>query len=276
MLLYQKEEMKNLVISFSGGRTSGYMAWHIQNSAKYAEYNKLFIFANTGKEREETLIFVDKCDKEFGLNLVWVESVVTMQKGIGIEAITTNFEKASRQGESFSAIIEKDAKGVPNFNTPYCSERLKKTPINKYAKEYFGSNNYATALGFRYEDYLNKRVTKTEMKPENFEGKIYPLLQDFEVMKTHKDVLNFWKGMPFDLGITTYEGNCDLCYKKAGWKKIEILRKNPEIADWWIEQEKKYGGKFHYNNTSTEALLEKSNLETTLELFEDTSFNCIC
>ena len=32
-------------------------------------------FANTGDEQEETLEFVDMCDKEFGLDVVWLEAV---------------------------------------------------------------------------------------------------------------------------------------------------------------------------------------------------------
>jgi hypothetical protein len=272
--------MKNLVVSFSGGRTSGFMAWHIQNSPKYSEYNKLFIFANTGKEREETLEFVERCDKAFGLGLVWVESVVTLQKGIGIEAITTNFAKASRQGEPFEAVLQKEnmgkqKTGVPCFVAPYCSERLKKTPINKFAKEYFNKQEYTTSLGFRYEDYLNNRVTKAQMKPENFCGVIYPLLQDFEAMQNQKDVLQFWLNMPFDLQLKPHQSNCDLCYKKSNLDKVRILRENPEIAQWWTEQENKWGGQFHYNNATTQDLLEKSKGAYNADLFDFES-ECIC
>ena len=66
---------KTMFVSFSGGRTSGYMCHYlIQN--KSDEYDFIFVFANTGLEHEKTLEFVDKCDKHFGLNLVWVEAVV--------------------------------------------------------------------------------------------------------------------------------------------------------------------------------------------------------
>lgn len=51
---------KNLLISFSGGRTSAFMSLFIKEY--YKDYNKLFVFANTGKEKEETLTFVDECE----------------------------------------------------------------------------------------------------------------------------------------------------------------------------------------------------------------------
>ena len=65
---------EKLRISFSGGRTSAYMTkWMIENLKD--KYEMIVCFANTGKEREETLEFVDKCDKKFGFNVVWIESI---------------------------------------------------------------------------------------------------------------------------------------------------------------------------------------------------------
>ena len=56
---------RDIVISFSGGRTSAFMAAFCKEY--YKDDNVLVIFANTGREREETLEFVDKCDKHFNL-----------------------------------------------------------------------------------------------------------------------------------------------------------------------------------------------------------------
>jgi 3'-phosphoadenosine 5'-phosphosulfate sulfotransferase (PAPS reductase)/FAD synthetase len=57
------------VVLFSGGRTSAFLAKYMKEHPHYK--NCLFVFMNTGKEREETLQFADKCDKEFELNLVY-------------------------------------------------------------------------------------------------------------------------------------------------------------------------------------------------------------
>ena len=63
--------MKKQVCSFSGGRTSAYMTYWMLNEWKDRDkYEMIVVFANTGKEREETLDFVEKCDKAFGFNVV--------------------------------------------------------------------------------------------------------------------------------------------------------------------------------------------------------------
>lgn len=58
--------MKNLLVSFSGGETSAYLAkWLLDNKSK--EYNMIFVFANTGDEEERTLEFVNECSVRWGL-----------------------------------------------------------------------------------------------------------------------------------------------------------------------------------------------------------------
>ncbi|MGL4781734.1 MAG: phosphoadenosine phosphosulfate reductase family protein [Bacteroidales bacterium] len=271
--------MKNLVISVSGGRSSGMVAHIVQNSPKYKDYNKLFIFANTGKENEGTLEFVHKMDKKWGLNIVWAEAVVALEKGVGIEAYVTDFEHASRNGEPFDAVIEKfntpEIRGVPTSVAPYCSKALKTIPIDKYAKEYFGSNDYITAIGFRYEDLKNNRISAVGMKHD--EHHIYPLLQDFGHYITQKDVLGFWRKQPFDLNIAPEDGNCDFCWQKKYSQKIAVLRKAPKKAEWWADKEARFGGTFDYRQKSVLRLLEEANkpiLQTSI--FDEQSFNCMC
>ncbi|SAK88039.1 hypothetical protein AWB76_06270 [Caballeronia temeraria] len=119
-----------LLVSFSGGRTSAYMSKLLK--AKYADkYELLFVFANTGQEHENTLIFVDRCDKEFGLNLVWVEAEVIHEARKGTSFRQVTFDTASRAGEPYEQIIRKY--GIPNRNFPHCNRELKLRPIYAYA-----------------------------------------------------------------------------------------------------------------------------------------------
>ena len=60
-------EAEKLLVSFSGGRTSASMAKYIKENY---EGEKCFVFANTGKEREETLAFVQECSQQFNIKYI--------------------------------------------------------------------------------------------------------------------------------------------------------------------------------------------------------------
>lgn len=221
-------EKQKLLISFSGGRTSAYMTWWLLKNMQH-KYEMVVVFANTGKEREETLQFVDRCDREFAFNVVWVEAFVHYTKNKGTTHIVTNFKDAERNGEPFEDVIFKY--GLPNQNAPHCSRELKKQPIKSYAKS-IGWKQYETALGIRSDE--PKRLDWDSKKKNKF---LY-FAELFHVTKS--DVNLFWANQSFDLELKSYEGNCDLCYKKGLRKLMTIAKDKPELADWWREMENKY------------------------------------
>lgn len=223
--------MKNklLVSTFSGGRTSAFMAILLKEMPKYKDYQKVFIFANTGKEKEETLEFVEKCDKEFNLNIVWLEALVNKEKGIGTTYKIVSFKTASRNGEPFKDMLDKYA--MPNNFASNCTRELKLYPINKYVKD-LGFNEVITAMGIRYDE----RHRKSNFADE--QNVIYPLCDDLKVDAIF--IRNWWDRQCFDLQLKDYEGNCDLCFKKSVRKRLTLIKENPEIAEWWLKMENKY------------------------------------
>ena len=67
-------------ISFSGGRTSGYMLWKILDAYDGQLPDHLPVtFANTGKEMTQTLDFVQACSVHWGVNITW--SVSSTRRG---------------------------------------------------------------------------------------------------------------------------------------------------------------------------------------------------
>ena len=217
--------MKNILITFSGGRTSALMCRIIQDLPKYKNFNKLFVFANTGKEKEETLKFIDRCDKEFNLNLVWLEANINQEKGIGTEPKIVSYETASRNGEPFEDLIKKY--GLPSKLYRHCTRELKEVPIHKYTKRLFKSE-YLTAIGIR-ADEKHRLIYK--------DNKIYPLA---EAMISEEIVRDWWSKQDFDLGIKDYEGNCDFCFLKSIRKKLTLITENPDSIEWWNKMEVKY------------------------------------
>lgn len=220
---------KLLVSTFSGGRTSAFMALLVKDLPKYKDFDKVFIFANTGKERQETLDFVNKCDIEFDLNIVWLEASVVNNKGKGTTFKIVDYATASRDGEPFKNMLDKYP--LPNNIASNCTRELKLAPINKYVKS-LGYKEVYTAMGIRYDERHRESNTAREQKI------IYPLIYDLKV--DNKFIRNWWSKQTFDLNLKDYEGNCDLCFKKSLKKRLTIIKENPSVAEWWEKMENKY------------------------------------
>lgn len=228
-------EKKKLLIGFSGGETSAFMAqWLINN--KSDEYEMIFVFANTGQENEETLIFVDRCDKYFNLNVVWVEAIINPISGQGTRAKIVSFETAYRHNlkngiDPFKAHIAKY--GMPNMENLACTRELKTNTIKAYARELgWKRSEYTTAIGIRIDeiDRMSERA-----KLDNI---IYPLISMRSMTKPQ--INTFWKLQPFRLELKGYEGNCKVCHKKSLRKLLTIAKNTPEKFDWAIETEKEF------------------------------------
>ncbi|MEZ4941791.1 MAG: hypothetical protein R3D58_13005 [Saprospiraceae bacterium] len=216
-----------LIVSFSGGRTSAYMAYRLQFDPVYAQIEKRYVFANTGKELEETLLFVNECDNRWGLNITWIEALVNPVHGQGTRYRKVSFETASRNGEPFSDVIAKY--GLPGKDAPLCSKELKTRPISKWAKDNFGTD-YQMAIGIRIDE-------RSRQKPDKY--KVYPLIDWFPTWELM--VRSFWAKMDFDLGLKDYEGNCDLCWKKSLRKRMTLISERPGIETQWEAWEKADG-----------------------------------
>jgi len=219
---------KKLLISFSGGRTSAYMTWWLLKN-KQEEYEMIVVFANTGKEIEETLQFVNKCDVEFGFNTIWIEAKVDFTKGVGTSFSIVDFNTACRDGRVYEEHIKKY--GLPNQNAPQCTRELKAIPIDKFAKS-IGWKKYETALGIRSDEPKRLDWEKKVKKKALYFAELFHV--------TKSDVNLFWSKQSFDLELKSYEGNCDLCFKKGLRKLMTIAKNNPELTDWWKEMEQKY------------------------------------
>ena len=198
--------MKKLLISVSSGRTSGLMAKLLFDRFKN-EYEMIFVFANTSREKEETLEFVRDLELYFGIPIVWVEAVVHYGARKGCTHAITNFKDADRSGIVFENVIKKY--GIPNTQFLHCTRELKTNPIRSYAKSLgWGSHKkYTTTIGFRFDE--PKRI---DLVKANREKQYYPL---WEWKITKPDVLAFWNRQVFDLKLKgEHQGNCKMCYKK--------------------------------------------------------------
>jgi hypothetical protein len=222
--------MTRTVISFSGGRTSAYMGKRLLDQRQPGD-ELLFIFANTGQEHENTLRFVDACDKAWGLGVVWVEAAVQAELGASTKARVVSFETASRGGEPFEAVIAKY--GIPNKAYPTCNRELKLRPIYDYIHHQHGwdRGSYQTAIGIR-ADEADRMVATAKA-----DGIIYPLIKA-GVRK--EQVLAWWARQSFDLDVPEHLGNCTWCWKKSQRKHLTLATDHPEVFDFPARMEALY------------------------------------
>ena len=100
----------NVQISFSGGRTSGYMLYKILEANKGLPDRAKVIFTNTGREMEQTLDFVQECSDRWNVNIIWLEYDIVENKNT---FKIVNHNSASRNGEPFKKLLVKYAR-LPN------------------------------------------------------------------------------------------------------------------------------------------------------------------
>ena len=257
------------LISFSGGRTSAYMLHKILESYDGQLPSDVHVtFANTGREREETLRFVHECSTNWGIRVRWIEyrdlKRAYDQKQAGVEDSfeEVGYNSASRKGEPFAALIAKK-KYLPNAVTRFCTIELKIRVMRDFARA-IGFDRWDNVIGLRYDE--GHRVLKALARNEEGKERFRAVMPLSKAKVTKRDVMAFWAAQPFDLALMPYEGNCDLCFLKSRAKLAAIMRENSGIADWWIEQEKVARGRF-VTEYSYASLLDHTERSPTL--FDD-------
>ena len=218
-----------LIISFSGGRTSAYMTKMLIDIFG-AFYRIIVVFANTGQEHEETLLFVKRCDEVFNFKTVWVEAVVDPIKGRGTRHKIVTFETADRKGGPYEAVIAKY--GLANRNYIHCTRELKEMPVKSYIAS-LGITEFDMAIGLRIDEIKKRRAKKAKIM-----HMVYPLADWFPATKA--EILEWWSRQTFDLQIAEHHGNCTWCYKKSLKKLLMVLNETPEVFDFPLFMEMKY------------------------------------
>lgn len=235
-------DIPNILVSVSGGESSMLMAKYIKDTV--SDRNLHFVFSNTGKEREETLQFLKECDTRWNLNVVWLQPITyhNERRSSGFEIV--EFESADRTGRPFEEMIKKY--GIPNKTRPHCTRELKIRPIQNYMKSIgLKKGDYFSAIGLR-TDEMNRVSWERARK----ELQWYPLITEKMISGkigiSKQDVQQWWDKQDFKLNLKSYQGNCDLCWKKSQNKLMTILSESPELLEWWNQMEIKYGTENNY------------------------------
>jgi 3'-phosphoadenosine 5'-phosphosulfate sulfotransferase (PAPS reductase)/FAD synthetase len=270
-------------ISFSGGRTSGYMLWRVLQSNGGLPADAIVCFANTGKEEEATLRFVHRCEQTWGIPITWLE--FRQEEARTDRWAVVSFETAARNGEPFEAIINQYVnRYLPNPVARICTMEMKIRPMARYLKSLGWEGTIddlenCAWIGLRADEA--RRAAK-------FADKSRVPLYLAGVRKA--DVGAFWSAHEFDLELpghngVTMHGNCDLCFMKPAAQILSLIREKPSRAVWWIEQERRaqsstgtFGGgaRFRNDRPSYKQMLQFASEQRDMFDPNEEALSCFC
>lgn len=264
-------------ISFSGGRTSAYMLWRFIEANDGLPDDCIVTFANTGKEEEATLRFVDRCSKEWDVPIVWLEYQWAEETKDRFKVV--DFDTAARNGEPFEALIHAK-KYLPNPVARFCTIEMKIRTIANYLwsighveKRSHGEN--MAIVGIRADEQRRAAKIEPHRRPLVTAG------------VTKETVTAFWDTQLFDLELpnvngVTLHGNCDLCYLKGANLIESLIVERPSRADWWARMEREVpasqqSGALWRNDRPSYAQMQVIAREQgQLDLAGDETIPCFC
>jgi 3'-phosphoadenosine 5'-phosphosulfate sulfotransferase (PAPS reductase)/FAD synthetase len=244
-------------------------------------------FNNTGKEREETLVFVNSLSKRWGVPITWIEFDATY--GMGLSWKIVDFETASREGEPFDKVLtyyarlrdeEKAEPAIlPNPVNRMCTDRMK-IKASAWWMKGKGYDEWDAIMGIRADE--QKRAARMMADDKNRWTNVLPMYTSGVVQA---DVQAYWASQDIDLGIHSDMGNCDLCFLKHERKILRAIRKEPWRAVWWIKKEEETGQPFRRDRASYRQLAwtaEQMNKQMRFDDFppsqdeEESAVDCVC
>jgi hypothetical protein len=224
-------------IALSGGRSSAAMLRMLLDvhDGKLPT-NYFVIFTNTGKEVEETYLFLKEIEERWQVLIHWLElTEIETGPGTGKHGIVhykgVNFETASRKGEPFEIML--GALGmVPRRNRRLCTFYMKVRVADAFCTNYLSLSFYVKMLGFRADEHkwLRRALLKCGAEKLNYRPEA-PLLK---CGINKQAVLSFWEQQEFNLAIDSKWGNCDFCFMKDPAILLQLAQEKPGALQWWV------------------------------------------
>lgn len=223
-------------------------------------------FQNTGRERPETLDFVQECGDHFGVKITWLEfrpskkqknpfedeefcaqyenvfgaarlkymSQWWADNATDAKFAIVNHNSASRSSEPFEALIL-TRMYLPNQQMRFCTIEMKVRTAKRFLMS-LGWEHWTNCVGLRADEphRLNKPPPKDRWT-------VWTPLATAGIGRL--DIAVFWHNQAFDLRLPNVRGNCwlgncDGCFLKSEASVAAFTRDFPDDAYWWEGMEK--------------------------------------
>jgi 3'-phosphoadenosine 5'-phosphosulfate sulfotransferase (PAPS reductase)/FAD synthetase len=248
------------LVQCSGGRTSALMLRRILDEGPLRP-DVHVAFADTGKEREETYAFLEQIQERWGVPLWW----------LAFGHLPALSRQRFQEGFTPLDLIIAERGYLPGPRLRFCTEILKVRTMRNFMRG-LGYEDWTIVVGMRADEPI--RVARLRSPDRREPWDIAVPLYDAGVSKA--DVMAFWASQPFDLGLEHYEGNCDLCFLKAIPKRLRIMRERPDLAAWWVEQERATGKRFRPDAPSYATLLQRVTQQPEFDFEDSDLVDCMC
>ena len=269
-------------ISFSGGRTSAYMLYQVLQVNDGLPEDAIVCFANTGKEEEATLKFVNDCSVNWNVPIHWIE--FQDHKDPLQRYKEVNYETASRNGEPFEALIRK-RNYLPNPVTRFCTSELKIRTMACFLKQ-TGLFDDCSKSELENASWIGLRYDEARRAAKIADKRRIPL---YTAGVTVTEIADFWDAQSFNLELPTYKGrtlagNCDLCFLKPMNQVATLIAEKPERAIWWAKMEalalalasRPDGATFRKDRPGYASMLQFTKDQASLFDNDEESIDCFC
>ena len=232
------------VVSFSGGRTSGFLLYKVLEAYEFEQPDDLVVcFQNTGLEHDATYDFIERVAEAWSVDVKWLEMRLKFEEAGGPNLRKSFAEvtpqTASRNGEPFTTLIWYYGM-LPNVVARFCTGKLKEEVLYNYLKTIPAfDDGWDHAVGLRADEPHRAMRARGHVERED---KVCPL---YHAGVTEDDVLAFWKrqrsdnGLDLELPLTgNMSGNCVGCFLKSKFKMEILAREMPRYFEWWTRMER--------------------------------------
>ena len=266
------------VVSFSGGRTSGYMLRKILDAHGGQPEDLVVSFQNTGLEHEGTYEFVARVAKEWGVDIVWLEYDLDEDNKPTHRVVTP--DTAAKNGEPYDRLIGKK-KMLSHPRARLCTGNLKIATLESYLATLTAFlDGYTNAVGLR-ADEPRRSVNMLQQSDDTIE-RVVPL---YRAGVAKGDVLAFWAEQDFDLELplpSEILGNCVGCHLRGRGLLEQGMRHDPKLFDWWVAAETKLKTKagapatFRSDRPTYAKMVAGVKSQGVLFAGDDPSIPCFC
>ena len=246
------------LINLSLGRSSSYMLDRIRAAhGGHLPADVHVVFANVGREREETLRFGADIAERWGIHLRWLERDGSRPAGARFREV--EYETASRRGEPFEELIA-ERRYLPNPVARFCTADLKILVARDFMRAQ-GYDHWTSVVGLRRDE--PDRVAKLRARDHGEWDIACPL---YDARVTKGDVLAFWRAQDFDLALGPNESNCDGCFLRSVAHRQRVAEERPDLLEWWATMEERVGARFRKDGPSYRQLLDGARSQMRLPL----------